>query len=42
MPYYIYCKVHMDRAADQRGVDILNCFLDAVLPKYVGSKRFTK
>ena len=34
-PYYIRSKwIHMDRASDLRGIDILHCFLGGVLPRY--------
>ena len=32
----------MDRAADLRGIDILNCFLGAVLPEYEGQQAVRK
>jgi len=42
-PYYICRKwIHMDRAADLRGIDILNCFLGAVLPEYEGQQAVRK
>jgi hypothetical protein len=42
-PYYICRKwIHMDRAADLRGIDILNCFPGAVLPEYEGQQAVRK
>jgi hypothetical protein len=42
-PYYICRKwIHMDRAADLCGIDILNCFLGAVLPEYEGQQAVRK
>jgi len=42
-PSYIRRKwIHMDRASDLRGIDMLHCFLGAVLPEYEGQQAVRK
>jgi O-antigen biosynthesis protein len=42
-PYYVRRRwIHKDRAADLRGVDMLHCFLGAILPGYDGQQQVRK